>query len=125
MMMNTKDAKNVVKDLSEKPFVCSEHCIETESGYVITTKEKQKYARNKKRTNADRIRSMTDGELAVYLSELQEITLMRNKQDSVEDSLQYLQAEVKDHSGEVNGMVERNKPLWKERMMNTFLGGRE
>ena len=38
-MMNKKDAEKIIKDLSEKPFVCSEHCIETESGYVITKKE--------------------------------------------------------------------------------------
>lgn len=51
-------------------------------------------------TNADRIRNMTDGELAVYLSELQEITLMRNKQDSVEDSLKWLQSEVRKKGNE-------------------------
>lgn len=66
-MMNKKDAEKIVKDLSEKPFVCSEHCIETERGYVITTKEKQKYARSKKQTNADRIRNMSDEELAEFL----------------------------------------------------------
>lgn len=65
--MNNKDAENIIKDLSEKPFVCSEHCIETESGYVITTKEKSKYARSKKQTNADRIRNMTVEELAFII----------------------------------------------------------
>ena len=68
-MMNKKDAEKIIKDLSEKPFVCSEHCIETESGYVITTKEKRKYARSKKQTNADRIRNMTDEELADMMFE--------------------------------------------------------
>lgn len=66
-MMDIIDARKIVKDLSKKPFVCSEHCIETESGYVITTKEKQKYARSKKQTNADRIRNMSDEELADFL----------------------------------------------------------
>ena len=66
-MMDIKDAKAVIKDLSEKPFICSEHTIETDSGYVITTKEKSKYARAKKQTNADRIRAMTDEQLADFL----------------------------------------------------------
>ena len=66
-MMNKKDAEKIIKDLSEKPFVCSEHCIETESGYVIKTKEKRKYTRSKKPTNADRIRNMTDEELAKFM----------------------------------------------------------
>ena len=66
-MMNKKDVGIIIKDLSEKPFVCSEHYIETESGYVITTKEKRKYARRKPQTNADRIRNMTDEELAIII----------------------------------------------------------
>ena len=66
-MMDVKDARKIIKDLSEKTFICSEYCIETESGYVITTKEKQKYARSKKQTNADRIRNFSDEELAEFL----------------------------------------------------------
>lgn len=110
-MMNKKDAEIIIKDLSEKPFVCSKHCIETESGYVITTKEKQKYARSKKQTNADRIRNMTDEELAEWIHNIshdneaeepnvciydldkeEEIVLY----DSYGDLLEWLQAEVKE-----------------------------
>lgn len=69
-MMDVKDARKIIKDLSEKTFICSEYCIETESGYVITTKERQKYARSKKQTNADRIRNMTDEELADFLEDV-------------------------------------------------------
>lgn len=110
-MMDIKDARKIVKDLSEKPFVCSEYCIETESGYVITTKEKQKYARSKKQTNADRIRNMSDEELAEWIHNIshdneaeepnvciydldkeEEIVLY----DSYGDLLEWLQAEVKE-----------------------------
>jgi len=102
-MMNKKDAEKIIKDLSEKPFVCSEHCIETESGYVITTKEKLKYARSKKQTNADRIRNMTDEELAVYTCEIQQLAIDRNKADKVKDAFQWLQAEAKE--GDENGQI--------------------
>lgn len=71
-MMDVKDARKIIKDLSEKTFICSEHCIETESGYVITTKEKRKYARSKKQTNADRIRNMSDEELAEFMFAIRE-----------------------------------------------------
>ena len=54
--MDASDAKNVIKDLQEKPFICGQNTIETESGYVI----------KKKLTNADRIRSMCDEELEAY-----------------------------------------------------------
>jgi hypothetical protein len=37
-MMDIKDARKIIKDLSEKPFICAENYIETESGYVITVK---------------------------------------------------------------------------------------
>ena len=100
-MMNKKDAEKIIKDLSEKPFVCSEHCIETESGYVITTKEKRKYARSKKQTNADRIRNMTDEELAKFL-ELTEAcgyndgSITDFKNGHYMDMLEWLQAEVKE-----------------------------
>lgn len=66
-MMNKKDAENIIKDLSEKPFVCSEYCIETGSGYVITTKEKRNYARSKKQTNADCIRNMSVAGLKIFI----------------------------------------------------------
>ena len=94
-MMNKKDAEIIIKDLSEKPFACSKHYIETESGYVITTKEKQKYARSKKQTNADRIRNMTDEELAEFLANMQKFAIKR-KADSKEEILRILQAEVKE-----------------------------
>ena len=108
-MMNKKDAEKIIKDLSEKPFVCSEHCIETESGYVITTKEKRKYARNKKQTNADRIRNMSDADLADMLHNIgsyvedgeplidifvgEEKTTMSDDFGSI---IEWLQAEVKE-----------------------------
>lgn len=66
-VMDITDAKNVIKDLKEKPFICSQYTIETESGYVITTKSKRPYCNPKKHTNADRIRSMSDEELAEFL----------------------------------------------------------
>ena len=39
---------------------------------------------------------MSDSELAEFLSRMQEITLLRHGSDSVEESLKYLQAEVKE-----------------------------
>ena len=63
--MNYRDARKVIQELSQKTFVCNEHYIETDSGYIITTKEKQ--ARAKKQTNGDMLRSMTDNELAEWL----------------------------------------------------------
>lgn len=101
-MMDVKDARKIIKDLSEKTFICSEYCIETESGYVITTKERQKYARSKKQTNADRIRNMTDEELAVYTCEIQQLAIDRNKADKTEDALQWLQSEVKEGNSNEN-----------------------
>lgn len=38
-MMNVKDARKVIDDLRNKPFLCSDEAIETDSGYVITRKE--------------------------------------------------------------------------------------
>lgn len=96
-MMNKKDAEKIIKDLSEKPFVCSEHCIETESGYVITIKEKRKYARSKKQTNADRIRNMTDEELAKVVGEDPHCQEVECEFDNCyECTLQWLRAEVKE-----------------------------
>ena len=66
-VMDITDARNVIKDLNEKPFICSQYTIETESGYVITTKSKRPYCNPKKHTNADRIRNMSDEELAEFL----------------------------------------------------------
>lgn len=68
-LMNRNDVKKVIEDLTEKPFVCAEHYIETTSGFIITTKEKSKYHRATKQTNADRIRSMSDEELAEFLAD--------------------------------------------------------
>lgn len=65
--MDITDARNVIKDLKEKPFICSQYTIETESGYVITTKSKRPYCNPKKHTNADNIRAMSDEELAELL----------------------------------------------------------
>ena len=61
------DARNVLKDLQEKQFICSQYAIETESGYVITTKSKRPYCKPKKQTNADRIRAMSDEDLAMNM----------------------------------------------------------
>lgn len=38
-MMNIKDARKIIDDLQNKPFLCSDEAIETDSGYVITRKE--------------------------------------------------------------------------------------
>lgn len=37
--MNADDAKKVLQDLTEKPVICGDRYIETDSGYVITSKE--------------------------------------------------------------------------------------
>lgn len=95
-MMDVKDARKIIKDLSEKTFICSEYCIETESGYVITTKERQKYARSKKQTNADRIRNMTDEELARAIGEDPHCEKTECEDNCYECTLKWLQAEVKE-----------------------------
>lgn len=96
-MMNKKDAEKIIKYLSEKPFVCSEHCIETEK-YFITEK-----VQSKPMTNADVIRNMTDEELAEFLCKID--TMGTNPKsiwngdfwiDEGEDLLEWLQAEVKE-----------------------------
>lgn len=102
--MDIKDARKIIKDLSEKTFICSEYYIETESGYVITTKEKQKYARSKKQTNADRIRNMTDEEFAEAIIHNRNscdccIPIMHGKAcvgSCANSVLRWLQAEVKE-----------------------------
>lgn len=50
-MMNIRDARKVIDDLQNKPFLCSDEKIETDSGYVITRKEVEKNG-NKKRTKS-------------------------------------------------------------------------
>lgn len=50
----------------------------------------------KPKTNADRIRNMSDSELAKYLKILQEVTIQTQEVDSEEDILKHLQAEVKE-----------------------------
>lgn len=113
-MMNKKDAEIIIKDLSEKPFVCSKHCIETESGYVITTKEKQKYARSKKQTNADRIRNMNIAGLKIFIERAMFCgSLISNEKSCAlcqgckypfcQDIEAWLQAEVKE--GDENGQI--------------------
>ena len=47
-------------------------------------------------TNADRIRNMSDEELAEYLKIVQEHTIKSQQVDNKEDMLQFLQAEVKE-----------------------------
>ena len=47
-------------------------------------------------TNADRIRNMTDEELANYLVLIQKIAIERGRADSEKSSLEILQAEVKE-----------------------------
>ena len=64
-MMNINDAKAVIKGLQEKPFICSENAIETDNGFVIKRIPK-------KYSNADKIRSMNDEELAEFLTGLNE-----------------------------------------------------
>lgn len=41
-MMDIKDARKVINDLENKPFLCSDTEIQTESGYIITRKEVKK-----------------------------------------------------------------------------------
>lgn len=84
-MMDINDAKAVIKGLQEKPFICSENAIETDNGYVIKRIPK-------KYSNADKIRSMSDEELAEYLS-----SLIRNGHEYLTgegDWRQWLQSEA-------------------------------
>ena len=41
-MMDIKDARKVINDLENKPFLCSDTEIQTESGSIITRKEVKK-----------------------------------------------------------------------------------
>ncbi|MBO5208051.1 MAG: hypothetical protein J6B68_01765 [Lachnospiraceae bacterium] len=68
-VMDITDAKRVIKDLQDKLFICGKYTIETDSGYVITTKSKRPYCR--KKTNADRIQSMSIDELAKFLESVE------------------------------------------------------
>lgn len=77
-VMDITDARNVIKDLQEKQFICSQYTIETESGYVITTKSKRPYCKPKKQTKADRIRSMSDEELAEFLADPEKFSPCKN-----------------------------------------------
>ena len=52
-MMNIDDVKKVICELKEKPFICGNDFIETDSGYVIT--KKAEVVQN------DRIREKTYG----------------------------------------------------------------
>ena len=52
-------------------------------------------------TNADRIRNMTDGELAEFLANMQKSAIKR-KADSKEEILRMLQAEVKEGNSNEN-----------------------
>lgn len=36
--MDREDAKKVIKNLSEKPFICADDWIEIADGYLVTTK---------------------------------------------------------------------------------------
>lgn len=50
-MMNIKDARKVIEDLQNKPFLCSDEAIETDSGYVIIRKGVKKCG-NKERAKS-------------------------------------------------------------------------
>ena len=50
-----------------------------------------------KRTNADRIRSMTDEELADFIETKQFFAIARNRTDGEEYTLQWLKSEVEDN----------------------------
>lgn len=62
-MMDINDAKAVIKGLQEKPFICSKNAIETDNGYVIKRIPK-------KYSNADKIRSFSDEELAEFIEQV-------------------------------------------------------
>jgi hypothetical protein len=64
--MDRNDAKRVIKDLKEKPYIFTKDYIETASGFIITVNNTTE---QKKQTNADHIRSMSDEELAEFLVE--------------------------------------------------------
>lgn len=44
--MDREDAKKVIENLSEKPFICSDEWIEVAGGYLLTTKEHFKKLEN-------------------------------------------------------------------------------
>lgn len=106
-LMNRNDVKRVIEDLTEKPFVCTEHFIETTSGFIITTKEKSKYHRAKPQINADRIRAMSDEELAEFLDEITDLCNTREgckycpiklNKDGFCDIEEWLKSEVKEEA---------------------------
>lgn len=84
-MMNINDAKAVIKGLQEKPFICSENAIETDNGYIIKRIPK-------KYSNADKIRSMNDEELAEFLQRFG--TFNQPCSLSVGEPLKWLQSET-------------------------------
>ena len=65
--MDRNDAKRVIKDLKEKPYILAKDYIETASGFIITVNNTTE---QKKQTNADRIRAMSDEELAEWLTKI-------------------------------------------------------
>ena len=81
-MMDINDAKAVIKGLQEKPFICSENAIETNNGFVIK-RIPQKYSK------ADKIRSMSDEELA------------KNLIDRID---MYTKSDFKEYIGDFNGI---------------------
>ena len=66
-------------------------------GYI-----KQQCQCEKPMTNADRIRNMTDEELAEYLKIVQEHTIKSQQIDSIEDMLSFLKSEVKEGNSNEN-----------------------
>ena len=81
--------KHRVMDKCKKdnmPCIFSKECCEPEE---------------KKMTNADRIRHMTDEELAEFLANMQKFAIKR-KADSKEEILRMLQAEVKEGNSDAS-----------------------
>ena len=95
-MMDINDAKAVIKGLQEKPFICSKNAIETDNGYVIKRIPK-------KYSNADKIRSFSDEELAEFIEQISidsmdTISFGTKEYEEIwehkETALQWLQSEV-------------------------------
>ena len=50
-MMSRKEVEKVIENVSNKPFICGENEIETDNGYVITTKEHYESLKKKAEKN--------------------------------------------------------------------------
>lgn len=98
--MDRNDAKRVIKDLKEKPYILAKDYIETASGFIITVNNTTE---QKKQTNADRIHAMSDEELAKFIDKLSPCSCCRFDKNECKKSVhccdgiaEWLKSEVKE-----------------------------